>query len=191
MLGTQGAIRLIELVSAGLCDAMEQSGDGGSLPAVALRRAAWCAPKDASVGEAIRAEAITLDRLMALASGLPKRTALDASPLAANTAFRPLEGRIVCNLLLLGAESLPSGGVITLAGGTGDLFLQIAGQVTRWPSGLALWFNDETAAEQALYEAASMQGALTALLAREARLRLSLLIPPAGQNVPPMLRLGG
>ncbi len=132
-----------------------------------------------------------LARLRVLSRGLPERVAVDDSALDPNTVFPPTRGRIVLNLVLLAADSLPTGGTVLLAGSAGDLFVRIDGPTADWPPGLAVCIADETAARAALTEGLSLQMALTALLAHAASIRLSVLHPPVAQNEPPILRLGG
>jgi hypothetical protein len=116
---------------------------------------------------------------------------VDASALDQGTVFPAPTGRIVLNLLLLAADSLPSGGTVILAGEPGDLFVRIAGPAAAWPAGMAICLSDETAARSALIELRSLQLALTALLAHAAGIRLSVLLSPAARNEPPILLLGG
>jgi hypothetical protein len=123
--------------------------------------------------------------------GLPQRVAVDISSLDPNTVFPTAIGRIVLNLLLLAADSLPSGGTVVLAGTPRDLFVRIAGPAAAWPTGISVCLADEMEARSALTEGRSLQMALTALLAHAAGIRLSVVLPPIGQNEAPILRLGG
>jgi hypothetical protein len=191
------ALSLIELVSARLwqeinplADSLDQALAGRGdvreaayslLAGLRLRQAAWTQPH----------APLPLGQLTALARGLPDRAGLDTAPLDPKTVFSPEAGRIVLNLLLLGAHSLPGGGIILLAGSPDDLFIRINGPAAAWPVGLALCLADEAAARSALTEPAVMQMALTALLAHASGCRLSVLMSPRPGAEPPMLRLGG
>jgi hypothetical protein len=208
MSGTHGALRLIELTSAHFChgisDLLGSLDDAFSDPAsgaprdpnavktafgaaraltarLELRQAAW-GPDGGPMPRA---------RLQALAGGLPQRVAVDISALDPNTVFPPAIGRIVLNLLLLAADSLPSGGTVVLAGTPRDLLVRIAGPAAAWPIGFSVCLADEIEARSALTEGRSLQMALTALLAHAAAIRLSVVLPAIGQNEPPILRLGG
>ncbi len=197
MSATHTALSLIELASARLwqdihplAEALDRAAAGRGdvqqaahdlLAGLRLRQAAWI-PLHAP---------LSLSHLTALARGLPDHASLDAAPLDPATVFSPEAGRIVLNLLLLGADSLPQGGVILLAGAADDLFIRITGPAAAWPIGLALCLADESAARSALTEPAVMQMALTALLAHASGCRLSVLMSPRPGAEPPMLRLGG
>ena len=113
------------------------------------------------------------------------------SSLPPATVFPAAAGRIILNLLLLAADSLPTGGIVTLAGTADDLLVRISGPAAAWPAGLALCVVDETATRAALTEASSLQMGITALLAHGLGVRLSLLMPPATLPQPAILRLGG
>jgi hypothetical protein len=126
-----------------------------------------------------------------LAAGLPNGIGVDPSGLEAGSVFPPRAGRIVLNLLLLAAEALPSGGVVLLAGSVADMFMRIDGAGAAWPPGTAACLANPDEARTALATGPSLQLPLTALLARASGVRLSVLIPPVGQNQPAMLRLGG
>lgn len=107
--------------------------------------------------------------------------------------FPPNAARVVLNLLLLGAESMPGGGTMTLSStARGGILVAIKGRRACWPSGLASWLTDEASAWDALVSGTRhVQGALTALLAREHGLRLSMMMPAgAGADAdgcPPLL----
>ncbi len=182
MVGAETVIRIVELASIRLCDA-EIPGPSRS-PGRALRRAAW-APTDASP----HGNAVSVNALQRLAGGLPAGIALDAAGLLPPAVFPAQIARVLLNLLLLAADSLPDGGVIELAGPAEDMFIRIAGPRAAWPSNFGALLHDETAALAAVPTEAGLQPALTVLLARQAGLRLSMVIPPTRQPVPPLLRL--
>jgi histidine phosphotransferase ChpT len=207
MSGTDGALRLIELTSTRLCH--DISGMVGSLdhalsaPAkdaafdrgveriasaqaltagLELRRAAW-GPDDG--------DPMALARIQHLAGGLPEQVSVDVSALDQGAIFSASTGRIVLNLLLLAADSLPSGGTIVVAGQADDLFVRIAGPAAAWSTGMAVCLSDEAEARSALTDGRSLQMALTALLAHAAGIRLSVVLSPTARNEPAILRLGG
>ncbi len=107
--------------------------------------------------------------------------------------FPPHAARVVLNLLLLGAGSMPGGGTMTLSSsGRGGILVAIEWPRAGWPSGLARWLTDEASAWEALVSGARhVQGPLTALLAREHGLRLSMMMPAGAgagaDGCPPLL----
>jgi hypothetical protein len=205
MSSTHGALRLIELASAqlwhdigdlvgALDQALSQKPPHAPTLQIStldtartlaerlnLRRAAWDS----------EGETVSPARIQLLARGLPPNVAVDVSALDAGAVFPSSSGRIVLNLLLLAADSLPGGGTIVMAGTPGDLFVRIAGPRASWPAGLALCLADETEARSALTASRGLQMAMTALLAHAAGIRLSALLSPTTQNEPAILRLGG
>jgi hypothetical protein len=205
MSGTNSALRLIELTSARL---YHDIGDlVGWLGHAVPNSTDEPAPREKTALEAAYAitarlelrrtawvpdgEPMSLARIQSLSRGMPERITVDASALDQATVFPPATGRIVVNLLLLAADSLPSGGTVILAGAADDLFVRIAGPAAAWPTGMATCLSDETEARSALTEWHSLQMALTALLAHAAGIRLSVLFAPTARNEPPILRLGG
>jgi hypothetical protein len=110
----------------------------------------------------------------------------------ADAVFSPGAVRLVLNVLLLAAESLPAGGRLALAGSPqGDVVAVIEGPHAAWPPGFATLLADEAAAWAALTVTKTVQGPLTALIARSSGLGLSLLMPagPTQQAEPPALLL--
>ncbi len=202
MADTLGALRLIERTAVSLCRVLDDTAgaldraivagtaqrEAGSAAAAAdaminqlqLWRAAW-GPAENS---------LSLDRLMTLAAGLPTRVTVDVSALPQGTVFSAPLGRIVLNILLLAADSLPAGGQIVLAGAIDDLFVQIDGPTAAWPVGMALCLAQEAEARSALTSEGNLQMAVTASLAHATNIRLSALIPPSRQFGPAILRLG-
>jgi hypothetical protein len=191
MAGTLGALRLIERTAVSLCRALDDTASAldRAFPAAAealitrlqLWQAAWGPAEDS----------ISLDRIMALAKGLPNRVAVDVSALPGDLVCPAPVGRMVLNILLLAADSLPEGGDIVLAGAIDDLFVRIAGPTAAWPPGMALCLAQEAEAQSALTDGRNLQMAVTASLAHAMNIRLSALIPPAGQFEPAILHLGG
>jgi histidine phosphotransferase ChpT len=207
MSGTYGALRLIELASTRLCH--EISGLVGSLEralSASVDRASPASNTETTASETAHALATRLELRRAawgpdgdpmslahirhLVRGLPEAIAVDVSALDNAALFSAATGRIVLNLLLLAAESLPSGGTVVLAGEPDDLFVRISGPVAAWPNGTAVCLVDESEARSALTDGRSLQMALTALLAHAAGIRLSVVMSPTARNKPAILRLG-
>jgi histidine phosphotransferase ChpT len=145
-----------------------------------LLRAAWAGPP----------EPLDLPELAALARGLPaSRVGLDVSHLPPATIFPPAMGRLVLNLLLLAAASLPQGGTLYLDGAADDVIARIAGPRAAWPAGLIGMLADPTIARRALGEPRTLQAPLTALLARHHGLRLTAMLSTGPAELAPPLRL--
>jgi hypothetical protein len=207
--GTTQTLRMIEQTSARLCKGIgglaeprhDAPGErGGTVPSapwlaasegkapadpacrVKLLRAAWGPDENKALSSAY---------LRSLATGQQADVAVDPAGLEDNCVFPPPVGRIVLNLLLLAAESMPSGGTITLAGSADDLFLRIAGRGAAWPTGMAACIADEAVAIVAMTGGDGAQMPLTALLAHASGIRLSFLLSASSRTEPPMLRLGG
>ncbi|HLJ05815.1 MAG TPA: histidine phosphotransferase family protein [Acetobacteraceae bacterium] len=140
-------------------------------------------------------EDLDVPRLTTFAAGLMATRKLQVilSGLDRSLVFPPHPARIVLNLLLLGAESIPGGGTITLSStARGGILVAIDGPRAGWPSGLATWLMDEGSAWDALVSGARhVQGPLTALLARDHGLRLSMMMPigagAEADGCPPLL----
>jgi histidine phosphotransferase ChpT len=196
-------VRLAELVSARLChdlsgvlasllgalellteDVGEAEAAAVALESAAalgrrlkLLRAAWAAGP----------EALDLPRLAVLAEALAsRRISLDLSALPPATVFAPDMGRLVLNVLLLAADSLPRGGVLRLDGSATELIAHLEGPNAAWPTGLGGVLADEAAAWAALGDPRAVQAPMTALLARQAGLRLSMLMPSGAATTAPL-----
>ena len=103
---------------------------------------------------------------------------LDLAGLEPAAVFSPSAARLILNVLLLAAESLPGGGVVALSGSpAAHILVTLAGPRAAWPAGLAAFLADDAAASAALNDARGLQAPLTALIARKHGLRLSLLMP--------------
>ncbi len=201
-------IRLAELICARLChdlsgplgplmgmmaiarDDPGAAGEALSLAAdaadimgkrLALLRAAWAGDGGP----------MAVTELQTLAKGLPAgaRIALDVSGLAPEPAFAAPVARVVLNLLLLAAEALRGGGAEDGDGlPDGELLIHIDGPRAAWPAGLAACLADEAAAWAALDDPRALQAPLTALIARHAGVRLSILLPSGiAGGAPPLL----
>jgi hypothetical protein len=142
------------------------------------------------------AEGLDLETLQGLTTGLAagsRPVRLDLTGLAPATTFPPSQARLVLNVVLLAAESLPGGGLIALAGSPNSfLLVTISGPRAAWPAGFTACLLDDTAAQQsALDNPRHVQGPLTALLARRLGCRFSMMMPSgpgdAGNLAPPLL----
>ena len=142
-----------------------------------LLRAAWagdCGP-------------LGVPDLAALATGLPSRVSTELGGLRGG----PFDGKLsraLLNLLLLGTEALPRGGVITLASGEGgDILLSVAGKACAWPAGLPQALEDPAAVP--LDNPRAVQPPVTAMLAAVAGRRLAMAAAPLQPDAPPPLLL--
>ena len=73
-----------------------------------------------------------------------RRVRLDLTGLVPGSAFPPPAARVILNLVLLAAESLPGGGTVALSGSSADsILVTIAGPRAAWPAGFATWLHDE------------------------------------------------
>jgi histidine phosphotransferase ChpT len=185
-----GLLGTLELVAeeAGATEAMSIATDTANVLAMRLKllRAAWAG----------QPESLDLPQLTVLARGLAaRRVGLDVSGMPPETVFTPAVGRLVLNLLLLAADSLPRGGVLRLDGDAADVIARLIGPGAAWPTGLIGMLVDAQAAWQALDDPRTMQAPLTALLARHHGVRLTVLLPtdrlPTDPTAaaPPPLRL--
>ncbi len=200
-------LRLAELLAARLCH--EVSGPAGTLAgAVEIARTepdsateALDIAAKAATGLAARlrllraawaggAEALNIAALRALCAGLPRQVWADFAGLPAEQRFPAGPARVLLNVLLLAAESLPKGGVVTLGEAGPDTVLVVPhGQAAAWPPGLAAWMADPAPAWRAATSAAPrmLQGPLTALLAHGAGVRLSFALAADTEAAPPLL----
>lgn len=206
--GTDDGLRLAELLatrlchdlssplnglSAGLAEAVgnpENAADGLTLAQDATRvavarlfllRAAWGEPS----------ESLDRNALHRLCAGLPgRRIHVDLSGIAETVTFSPQDGRLLLNILILCAESLPRGGTVMLQGDAQrGVIAMIDGPQAAWPEGLPGLI---AAPESALAQLRDMsprtiQGPLTVLMAASAGQRVSLLLGAAAETTPPLL----
>ena len=198
-------IRLVELTCARLCHDL-----GGLIGAVdnalemmpearAEESQAFAATAAKALSQRLRlmraawgpdAEPMTIRDLSGLAAPAlsARRIGLDTRMVASDAVFRPADARVILNLIILAADSLPHGGTIIAMGEPGDLFVKLSGPGARWPAGLVSCLRDEAAALAALTSAASVQAPLTSLLAIRLNIRLSPVLGPTGIEA---LRMGG
>jgi len=136
-------------------------------------------------------EPTDLAELRMFADGLfaNRRLRLDLTGMAEDVAFPPGVGRLLLNVLLLAAESLPSGGIVALSGSPSDkVLVTIAGPRAAWPPRFGACLIDEPDAWEGAITARHLQAPLTALIARHHGFRLSMLMSVgAGDVLPPLL----
>jgi histidine phosphotransferase ChpT len=118
-----------------------------------------------------------------------RRLRLDLIGMAEDAAFASGVGRLLLNVLLLAAESLPGGGTVALSGSPADnVLVTIAGPRAAWPAGFVACLTDETGSWDDAITARHLQAPLTALIARRHGFRLSMLMAVgAGDALPPLL----
>jgi histidine phosphotransferase ChpT len=138
--------------------------------------------------------ALDLGQVRQLAEGLPgiERLQLDTSQLDPEPPFSPGAARLLLNVMLLASESLPRGGIIALSGSAQeDVIATIDGPHAAWPTGLADCLADPSAVWAVMTSARTVQAPVTALIARHAGLRLSIMMPtgPGGSPAPLLLSL--
>lgn len=210
MAGTSEPMRLAELLCARLCH--DLSGPLGALVGV-LEIAREELPTSETVALAeetaielaqrlklLRAawgqesEPLDLIRLQNFATSLTasRRLRLDLAGLEPQSVFPPPMARLLLNVLLLAAESLPGGGTVALSGLSDRVLITISGPRAAWPAGFGNCLADENAAWEAVLRGArSLQAPLTALLVRGLGYRLSMLMPAGaggdGDASPPLL----
>lgn len=206
--GTNDGLRLAELLAnrlchdlsgplnglgAGLAEAVAGSpmaADGLALAREAasvtisrliLLRAAW-----GEVGDALDGAG-----LARLASGLPgRRVRADLSGIAGDVVFGPMASRLLLNVMLLGAECLPRGGTVRLAGDpAGGIVALIDGPQAAWPESLPGLIAAPATASDLLREASprDIQAPMTIMMAAAAGQSLSLLLGSIATAAPPLL----
>ncbi len=196
-LGTlMGSLELIDEDSEGIGDAagageaLSLASDVSTALAQRLRllRAAW----GGAVGPLDMAE------FRAMAAQLPGRRLVFELDVPDQTArFSPAAARLALNVLMLGQESLPHGGVIAFSGDPRqEMLVTISGPRAAWPAGFALYLASEAHAWEALRAgeepaaARGMQALLTALVAHHSGLRLSFLMGAPSDTPPLLMTLG-
>lgn len=137
-------------------------------------------------------EPVDVAQLKTFADGLfaSRRLRLDLFGMDPEAEFAPEAGRLLLNVLLLAAESLPGGGIVALSGSpASNVLVTIAGPRAAWPPGFGACLTDETDGWATAITARHLQAPLTVLIAREHGIRLSMLMPAgAGDTaLPPLL----
>ncbi len=144
-------------------------------------------------------EAASLADLLKLAANLGRgRIEVRLSGIDPQTLLPANVARLVLNMLLLAAESLPRGGIIAMEGDErNDLLVAIAGHGAAWPAGFAAWLAAPKAAWDYLSreddsDDRGLQGALTALIAHDGGMAVSMLMSGRAEAAAPLLlRLSG
>ncbi len=201
-------LRLAELLAARLCHdlsgplgtlagTIELAGEDPALAGEALTLASASAAALAARLRLVRAAwsgdhaPMRCGQIETLLAGLPpsRRLRIDLSGIDPEPEFPPAAARLLINALMLGAESLPAGGVLSGHGSpAGEVILTLAGPGAAWPPGFAACLVDPEQAWAALSGPRALQMPLTALIAHAAGLRARLLLGgPVTAGPPPLL----
>ncbi len=130
--------------------------------------------------------ALSPAEIAAMLAGHASRVSLDVAGLADGSLPSPI-GRLVLNLLLLGIEALPGGGVVTVSGAVGTgLAIVPRGPRAAWPLGFASLLVSVGPMSES---ARGLLAPLVMLLARDAGLRLTLLMAGSADGQPAPLLL--
>lgn len=177
-----GAVEIARTEPASAAEALDIAAAAGVSLAARLRllRAAWTGA----------AEPLDVAALRALCAGLPRHVRADFNEFPAGQYFPAGTAQVLLNMLLLAAESLPKGGVVTLAeAGPNAALVVPRGQDAAWPRGLATWMADPAPAWRAAASAGprGLQGPLTTLLAHDSGARLSFAFAADAEAAPPLL----
>jgi histidine phosphotransferase ChpT len=177
-----GAVDIARTEPASAAEALDIAAAAAGALAARLRllRAAWTGA----------AEPLDAAALRALCAGLPRHVRTDFQGVPAAQVFPAGTAQVLLNVLLLAAESLPRGGVVTVGGAGPDAAMVVPqGQDAAWPPGLAAWMADPAPAWRAVASAGprGLQGPLTALLAHDAGARLSFAFAADAEAAPPLL----
>ena len=136
------------------------------------------------------AEPMDMATLLELAEGLPtaRKLRIDGSAVQAGVPFGAPAARLMLNLVMLAAESLPRGGRLALAGDPQrEIVALIEGQNAAWPAGFGACVADTETAWRSVGDARTLVGPLLALLARDQGAQLSFLFGAGTQEPPPLL----
>jgi histidine phosphotransferase ChpT len=176
---------VLELAGEDLATAAELMDEARQAAAVLtgrlkLMRAAWAgAGAPMSVAE-----------LAAYGEGLQtRRLRLEMAELT-GADFPPDAARLLLNVLLLAAGCLPLGGTVALSGSADQgVIATIEGPRAAWPPGFAALLADRDHAWKSIAStnARDLQPPITALIAHETGLRLSLLLSAQAHDAPPLL----
>jgi histidine phosphotransferase ChpT len=179
-LGTlMGALELAAEDPSAVADALPLANETAAALGARLKllRAAWagdCGP-------------LTIGQLTELASGLPSRVRADLAALRDEPFDGPMS-RALLNLLLLGAEALPRGGVVALSSNDlGGILVTVKGRAAAWPANLAQALLDPRAVP--IDNPRAVQPTMAVMLAQAAGRRLSMLLTPSlqAEEVAPLL----
>ncbi|MBV9251708.1 MAG: hypothetical protein JO227_21010 [Acetobacteraceae bacterium] len=130
-------------------------------------------------------EPLDVNTLRSLSGGVGKaKVVVRLEGIAPGTVFPAPMGRVLLNLLLLAADSLPGGGTVAVSSSADEVTVAISGARAAWPPGLPACLASHDAAWEAVQDARSVQMPLTALLAHSSGLQLSLVPGPDGSASP-------
>ncbi len=174
-----GAVELAVDDPVNLTEALSVATDSATALTRRLRllRAAWAGD----------CGALSPAEIAALVAGHGHRVSLDLSGLTDDYLPSPV-ARLVLNLLLLGTEALPGGGTLAATGAVGTgLAIVPRGPRAAWPPGFAsLLVSRETKLPDS---PRGLLAVLAVLLARDAGLRLTLLMAGSADGQPAPLLL--
>ncbi len=180
-----GALEMADEDPAMAAEALPVAGDASRQLSARLRllRAAW--------GDGMGG--MHTPELIGLLQGIPhgRKLRIDTTGLASDVAFAPSSARLLLNVLMVAAEALPRGGLLTLAGSpAGKILLTIEGPGAAWPAGFAAYLTEERQAWDAVTDARRLQAPLTALIAWSNAMPIAIMLP-AGDDaaMPPPLTM--
>lgn len=174
--------------------AVQSSGGGGELLGQSLQTAREVTARLSFLRAAwtTSGEAMSVPKLRALAAGRPsgRRVTIDLAHLDDTGVFSPGAARTMLNLILLGAESLPRGGALSMSGeASGAVLATIQGPNAAWPESLAPCLADPAEAARLATDPRRVQAPLTALVAHAAGLTITILQPVGSGDMPAPLLL--
>ena len=135
---------------------------------------------------------LSIQETRSLAAGMPgaERITLDLDALQQDVPLEAATGRALLGMLSMAAESLPSGGRIAVLGSERDMIFVLNGSKAAWPAQLADCLRDDDAILAAISQPRGLSMPLAILLARNAGLVLSFVLPSgAALAGPPPLRM--
>jgi histidine phosphotransferase ChpT len=165
-------------------EALSIAVDGGVAMTARLRllRAAW----GGGLG------AMTVSELVGLTEGLPsaRRVKIDSDLVVEEGQLPPAFARVLLNVVMLAAESLPHGGTVTLSGTAVDgVVVMISGRSAAWPAGFAALLAARQTAWATVDDPRRIGAGLTALLSAAEAITVSILMGgPAGEPPPLLVR---
>jgi histidine phosphotransferase ChpT len=180
-----GALEMADEDPSMAADALPVAGDASRQLSARLRllRAAW--------GDGMGG--MHVPELIALLQGLPhgRKLRIDTAALEPNLAFAASGARLLLNVMMVAAESLPRGGQLTLAGSpAGKIVLTIQGPGAAWPAGFAAYLTEESKAWDAITDARRLQAPLTALIAWSYAMPVAIMLPTGEEtDMPPPLTM--
>lgn len=139
-------------------------------------------------------EPLTVQQLKKLSPGFRhRRLNVHLDDIDPTTSFTADGARLVLNVMLLGVECLPFGGILALRGDASrELLVSICGPNAAWTPGFPTCLTSPAAAWAHLAqgddtETSGLQCALTALIAHDSGLGISVLMAREAEAAPPLL----